>query len=369
MKRIGIIGGGICGLVAANLLARKGLEVLLFERKKYPLHRVCGEYISGEALPFLELQGLLPDGIEYEKINTFQLSSVSGRNAVLPLTPGGIGISRYFFDHYLVQKAREAGAVVMEESEVTEIKFQDNVFNIQTHQQAFTFNLVVCAFGKRSNLDLALGRAFTKTRSPYVGIKHHIKTNHPKGLIALHNFEGGYCGISNIEGGKTNLCYLVHRNVLKQHKSIESLEATVLMQNPQLKRIFCESEFLFSKPETINEISFATKTATENGMLMAGDAAGMITPLCGNGMALAVHAAKIIAEVAEKFLANKISRQQMELEYTRTWHKTFYWHLAYGRSVQGLFGSTLASTLAVNLALYFKPLARFMVNQSHGKMF
>ena len=130
-----------------------------------------------------------------------------------------------------------------------------------------------------------MGRKFTTTRSPYAAIKYHIRTDHPTDLIALHNFRDGYCGISNVEDGKTNLCYLTHRNNLRKTGSIASLEEEILQKNHLLKYIFSNSEFLFEKPEVINEISFATKDPVEGHVLMAGDAAGMITPLCGNGMA------------------------------------------------------------------------------------
>lgn len=78
--------------------------------------------------------------------------------------------------------------------------------------------------------------------------------------------------------------------------SIDVMEREVLYKNPYLKSIFQNSDFLFKRPITINEISFERKTPVYQHILMTGDAAGMITPLCGNGMAIAIHTAKLCAE-------------------------------------------------------------------------
>jgi flavin-dependent dehydrogenase len=198
-------------------------------------------------------------------------------------------------------------------------------------------------------------------------VKYHIKINHPVGLIALHNFKDGYCGISNIEDGKTNLCYLTHRNNLKQHGNVRRMEEEVLFRNPFLKNIFENARFLFEKPEVINEISFAPKDPVEDGMLMIGDAAGMITPLCGNGMAMAIHSAKIASEAVHSFLSNNITRSQLEQVYSEAWRSIFAKRLWVGRQVQGLFGSESASNFAVNLVKNVKPVAKFLIEQTHGK--
>ncbi len=95
-------------------------------------------------------------------------------------------------------------------------------FEVETlaNQQLQNADIVIGAFGKRSKLDVKLNRRFIHQRSPYVAVKYHIRTEHPSDLIALHNFKDGYCGISNIEDGKSCLCYLSHRNNLKEFGSI-----------------------------------------------------------------------------------------------------------------------------------------------------
>ena len=202
-----------------------------------------------------------------------------------------------------------------------------------------------------------------------MGVKYHVHIDHEPGLIALHNFKDGYCGISNVEGGKTNLCYLTHRDNMKKFGNVHDMEQEVLTKNPFLRSIFQRAVFLPDKPEVINEISFETKKPVEHHILMAGDAAGMITPLCGNGMAIAVHSAKIVSEWSNKFLRNGITREMMEEGYENEWNKKFATRLWTGRRVQALFGGEGTSNFAVNLARYVKPIAKFLVTQTHGRPF
>lgn len=369
-KKIVIIGGGLAGLISSIHLAREGISSLLIEKKMYPFHRVCGEYISNETIPFLKSLDLFPAQFNPAKINRFLLSAVSGKSEILPLDLGGFGISRYVFDHFLFEKAKKLGVEFMLNTEAEAIHFANEKFEVKTTSQNIEADIVIGAFGKRSKIDIQLSRSFVKKRSPYVGIKYHLRTNHPADLIALHNFPGGYCGMSNIEEGKTNLCYLTHRDNLKETKNIREMEEKFLFQNPLLKSIFVNSDFLFDKPETINEISFETKSPVENHVLMAGDSAGMITPLCGNGMAMAIYAAKILSESVVRHCREKdFSRRRMEENYSSQWKKSFSQRLWAGRQIQKLFGSTWASNVAINLAINVKPVANLIIRNTHGEPF
>src|SRR4029078_13052170 len=104
-------------------------------------------------------------------------------------------------------------------------------------------------------------------------------------LIALHNFENGYCGISKIEENKYCFCYLTaEKNLERCGNSIPEMEKQVLCRNRHLKMIFENAEKLSQSPVTISQVSFDKKEQIHNHVLLVGDAAGMIAPLCGNGM-------------------------------------------------------------------------------------
>ena len=213
-------------------------------------------------------------------------------------------------------------------------------------------------------------RSFVQKRAPFIGVKRHIKSDFPKDKIALHNFENGYCGISAIENEKYNLCYLGNRKDLRKYRGIEAMEEATVKQNPHLKSIFENSDMLFKKPEVINEFSFAPKTAVENRILMAGDSAGLITPLCGNGMALAIHAAKIVSDCIIKHASDKqFDRVQLEQEYTSNWQKLFARRLWIGRQTQKFFGSKITSELTVTLMQKSTFTAKSIIKQTHGQPF
>jgi menaquinone-9 beta-reductase len=369
VKKIAIVGGGIAGLTLANALAQKGVTCFVIEKKLYPFHRVCGEYISNETLPFLKSLDLYPEEFTPPQINRLQLTSVNGKKSDLVLRLGGFGISRYTFDHFLFQKAEKKGVEFFLGTEINSIHFNGMTFELEAENQKFEADLVVGSFGKRSKLDSFLNRNFFSQRSPYVGVKYHVRTKNPDDLISLHNFQDGYCGLSNVEDGKSCLCYLTHRSNLKAYGEIKLMEEKILYRNPFLKDIFLNSTFLFEKPEVINEISFETKRPIENHILMCGDAAGMITPLCGNGMAIAIHSSKILSELIFEFVQGKISRVELEKNYEQEWYSLFARRLWVGRQIQKLFGSVRTSDFAVNLANYAKPIANLLVSKTHGNPF
>ena len=146
----------------------------------------------------------------------------------------------------------------------------------------------------------------SERKQNYVGVKYHVKADLPADQIALHNFSGGYCGISKIEEGRYCLCYLTKSENLKNNRqSIPDMEEKILKKNPALRKLLDEVIVLYEEPVTIAQISFAKKTQIENHVLCIGDAAGMITPLCGNGMSMALHGSKIAAESIDGFLNNR----------------------------------------------------------------
>ena len=371
MKDAVIIGGGLAGLTSAINLARTGISVTLIEKKAYPFHRVCGEYISNEVLPYLCWLGIDISTLKPARISHFLLSSPKGNTLQAKLDLGGFGISRYTLDNHLYKLALQLGVEFMLHSTVNEVQFADDAFTIKLAEGAsIKSKIVLGAYGKRSSLDRQLNRRFFKARSPYIGVKYHLHYNHqPKNLIALHNFKDGYAGISAIEEGRYCFCYLTTRQNLKQHGSISKMERAILYQNPHLRHIFEEAEFLYEQPEVINEISFATKTCIEDHMLMCGDAAGMITPLCGNGMAIAIHSGKLACDQVIRYFNNEINRADLEQNYSNAWAKRFKNRLQTGRTVQHLFGNPFLSEVAVKSLSVIPVAVGLIMRQTHGKPF
>jgi flavin-dependent dehydrogenase len=374
---VAIVGGGLAGLSAAIEFRRQGHEVILIEKEQYPFHRVCGEYISNESRPYLQSMGIDAADMNLPQIDALMLTAPNGNSFQTKLALGGFGISRFTLDRKLFNYAISLGLTVLQKSKVEDIRFNEGFqisVNREDEQIELDSKLCIGSFGKRSNLDVKWKRnqpdQKNKQLQNYIGVKYHIRANWPANMIGLHNFENGYCGISKIEEDKFCLCYLSHASQLKlSGGSISQLEKDHLYKNPHLKKIFSESEFLEGFPVTISQISFKTKSKLERHVMMAGDAGGMITPLCGNGMSMALHSGKMAAEMGGKFLNGNLSRADMEFKYEREWKNEFGSRLRNGRMLQRFFGSSLLSNGFVSFFRTFPFFASMVIRQTHGKSF
>ena len=363
-----IMGGGLAGLTSAIHLSKFGHKVILIEKNDFPRHKVCGEYISNEVLPYLQWLGLDISSLNPATISKIEFSTNNGKTISGRLPLGGFGVSRYSLDQYLFKKAIEYGCQIIQET-VSDIQFTDEEFCISTTSN-FECNakIVLGAFGKRSNIDLKLNRVFIQKKAPWLAVKAHYSGNFPQDLVGLHNFKGGYCGVSKVENNIINICYLADYKTFKEYKNIEEFQSKVLYNNPHLKAIFENCTMLFEKPLTISQISFEKKEAVENHILMIGDTAGLIHPLCGNGMAMAIHSAKIASELVTDFFEHKIiNRKELEEKYTQEWKTHFKSRLATGRFLSKILQIEKLTAFLMLLLAIFPFLLPLIIKKTHGK--
>ncbi len=358
----------MAGLTAAIHLALNGREVLVFEKRAYPHHKVCGEYISKEIVPYLNFLGIPLSGAV--NIDTFQFSTRRGKAIEAELPMGGLGISRYTLDYNFYKRAIQLGVSFCFEA-VKSVHFSQGQFSLTDESgERYKASLVIGAYGKRSELDKKLKRSFMTKKSPWVGVKmHYHYSDFPANRVELHNFPGGYAGLSKVENGNVNFCYLSDYKRFKLSKNINNFNSDIVASNPFLKDFFEKATPTFDKPLAIAQFSFSKKRSVENHMLMCGDTAGLIHPLCGNGMAMAVHSAKIASESILKFMDKAdYSRQQMEMDYSSCWKANFSRRLAYGRKMQFAF---LRPRLADNLVAVFARspgLMKMLIKKTHGNL-
>lgn len=362
-----IIGGGLAGLTCALHLLKEGQDVTLIEKNDYPHHKVCGEYISNEVLPYLQWLDVDPNDLKPSLINHLSISSISGQIIGCSLPLGGFGLSRFTLDNFLYEKAILRGCRVIKDR-ATDIVFKNNEFEITTSNTILKAKLVIGAFGKRSALDQKLDRSFIQRKSPWLAVKAHYSGIIPTDLVQLHNFSGGYCGVSMVENKLINICYLADYNSFKSFKNLDDFQKKVLYANPQLQKIFEESTMLFNQPLTISQVSFARKELVSNHVLMIGDTAGLIHPLCGNGMAMAIHSAKIVAEQCIKYLRGSItSRTMLEKQYSSSWNTNFRYRLLMGRFLSGMMRRDQLFNPMQRLLHSFPAALPLIVKMTHGK--
>ena len=365
-QTIVIIGGGLAGLTAAIHFRKNNYSVLVLEKNEFPKHKVCGEYISNEVLFYLESLGLNIESLNPKHINKLSFSLVSGKTLHTKLPLGGFGISRYALDFYLYNHAIKLGCQIVQET-VVDIEFENEKFNIITNLNQYQARLAICAYGKRSNLDIKLKRSFIQKQSHWLGVKAHYKLDFPDDSVGLHHFKGGYCGVSKIENNLVNICYLANYDTFKKYKTIEDYQINVVYKNPNLKAIFEKAVIQFEKPLTISQVSFAEKKNVENHVLMIGDTAGLIHPLCGNGMAMAIHSAKLAVENSIDFLENRINRSTLENNYRSDWNNNFKSRLKVGRILGKLLQREKTAQFTLKIVLLFPFLLSIIIKKTHGK--
>ena len=363
-----IVGGGLAGLTASTYLSQKGLSVLVIEKNKYPHHKVCGEYVSNEVRPFLDHLGLDLEGLGAVQIDKFSISNQKGKILSTKLPLGGFGISRFALDNALYQLALANGVQVVFES-VESMSFDNHEFKVHTKENAYRGTIALGAYGKRSPLDKKLDRSFIKGKSPWLGVKAHYRIpDFPVDEVQLHCFEGGYGGLSVTENGTVNFCYLTNYKSFQKEKNIDAFNTNIVAGNPHLKSFLHNSEPIFEAPLSIAQISFAKKELVHHHVLMCGDSAGLIHPLCGNGMAMAIHTAKIVSDCILSFLHDKeYTRQQMEADYIGQWKSNFGSRLFVGRKIQNLITNPSVMNRAFSIIPNSELFLSAIIKQTHGK--
>ena len=361
-----VIGGGLAGLTTALHLAVNNFSVCLVEKNKYPNHKVCGEYVSNEVLPYLKSLGIDPISVGAKQISKFEITDTMGNPIKTTLPLGGFGISRYTFDNLLFEALKNKTDIFFET--VEKVIFEENQFQITTQNKTVLFaDFVVGAFGKRSNIDAFLNRKFMQKNSPWLGIKAHYDYDFPDDTVALHNFNGGYCGLSKTETGAVNACYLATFKSFKKYGNIEAFQKQELSKNPLLDKFFKNARPYFDKPLTISQISFQEKKPVENHIFMVGDSAGLIHPLCGNGMAMAIRSAQIFSGMfIQLFQKGDYDRTAMEQQYANQWHNEFDERLKAGKFIQRVLLNPNLSKAGFAMVKKFPSLVPKIIQKTHG---
>jgi menaquinone-9 beta-reductase len=304
-------------------------------------------------------------------VTQLSVTSPDGNELRQHLPLGGFGVSRFKIDNDLKNIAVQNKVALLEESRVQEIHFSNNSFIISTDRGEYRSVVCCSAAGKRSNLDVKWKRRFTQQKpgvlNNFIGVKYHAVLEHPRTLIALHNFKNGYCGISPIEENKTCICYLTNASNLRSNNNdIRKMEENILFRNVFVKDAFENAAMVYDRPLTISQISFDRKEQVVDHVLMIGDSAGMITPLCGNGMSMALSGSRIAASLISRFLSGEINRTEMEQGYRSEWNTAFGRRLFAGRVIQSLFGKEWITNKTVGILKHFPRVVSGIIRQTHG---
>jgi len=370
-----IIGGGLAGLCLAIQLADQHISVVLFEKNEYPFHKVCGEYISMESWDFLVGLGMPMDQLDLPRIDELGISSENGFMLNHKLELGGFGISRYSLDYHLAKIAFNKGVGIIQNCKVVSVSGLGNSYQqIETSNGTFTARIICGSYGKYTPAFVSKNGYYERqSRSEstnFIGVKYHIKANLAYNRIELHNFKDGYCGISKVDNDDYCLCYLTtSKNLRENGNNIKRMEEQVLYKNPYLKRYFTESRFLFTEPLVISNIQFHKKQTNVEKLFLLGDAAGSITPLCGNGMSMGMRASRLLAEQLVSYFQGKTSLAEATANYYKSWNNAFDKRITAGYYLQNLFGKKNTTDIALRVLNKMPAVMKKLVSLTHGNPF
>lgn len=351
-----VVGAGPAGSAAATALASAGFRALVLEKDTFPRRKVCGAYLAADALPWLELLGAAAEveRVGPERIERGSVRLSSGATVEFELPAPALGISRFALDDLLARRAAKAGAEVRFGARVADVEGTDAGFLVRlAGGESLTAAVVIGAWGRWDALDRSLDRAFLGRRARYFGwsAEYGGDTAPLYGEVRLYVFPGGYCGLSRVEGARANLAGVVSESargrigggwdavVAHARRSNQSLNAdlTGLVLGPD--------GFLGTGP-----VFFTAKPPMENGLLMAGDAAGVLDPFSGEGQSAALASGLLAGETAARFLAGSISRERLPLAYADAWRARFARRFAWSAMFRRLMLNPTLGALAGRLA-------------------
>jgi menaquinone-9 beta-reductase len=342
---VAVIGGGIAGCAAAIRLAQQNYRVVVCEAKSYPHHKVCGEFLSPECSALLGNLGLTSaiQAVKPAAIHTAAIIAPDGTTWAAALPGEAIGISRYALDDLMAAHAHACGVDFRELTTVTQLQGDlRNGFSLilrsTTGQKTIQARTVIGAHGKRSLIDRALDRPFLKQAQPFIGLKAHFYGPPLPGRIHLYAFPGGYCGLSEIENGQTNVCLLVQQETFQAAGagSITQFIEWMKTQNPALGAWLSKSQPIYENWISIAQVPYSDKEIVANDILMVGDSAGLIAPVAGDGMGMALQASFMAAKWLNAYLSGQISADTLRQQYTAEWWQSFRLRLRLSRLLQTL---------------------------------
>lgn len=294
-----VIGGGLAGSMVAMRLAAAGREVVLIEKEREPHHKVCGEFLSAEAIHYLRQAGIEPLDLGAHPIQRVRLhTGARSVEARLPFT--ALSLSRHILDESLLSKAQQAGCAVRRGACVDRLEAEDGPWSARLRDgKTIHARTAFLASGKH---DLNAWERGGATQADLVGFKMHwhltpAQSEILRGVMELFLFRGGYGGLALVEGGIANLCLVVRRNTLRRLGGWAELLHSMQMELPALHDRLTNAEPRWPKPLAISPIPYGHLGGPANGVWRVGDQAAVIPSFTGDGMSIALHTGVLAAEM------------------------------------------------------------------------
>ena len=338
-SKIVIAGAGPAGSSLAIRLANFGFETMLVERERFPRQKLCGEFISPECLTHFESLGVLDNmlGAGGDRVLETRFFESGGKSVAVPTKWFGQGdfalsLSRAEMDDQLLRRAKEVGVTVFEGAAITGLESVDGrVVSLRSRAENgevsdIDADIFVDATGRSRILAKLLERkteaVSRRTKPTLVGFKAHMQdVDLANGLCEIYSFAGGYAGLSHVENGLFNLCFLIKSATVRSVGSdADEIVRRVVVRNKRasvtLREASAAGDWL-----AVSIDSFGTqRAAMATNLYTVGDAAAFIDPFTGSGMVMAFESARVLAEIVA---ANRGSHEKIGDEYLAAYRNRF----------------------------------------------
>lgn len=354
-----VVGAGPAGSATAIHLARQGRRVALFDKDAFPRDKLCGEFLSPESQRLLDDLGCLAalEAHAPPAIHGARFTGPSGYELTMRLPGTAMGITRRRLDLTLFEQARAEGVDAFDRARVVGLWPHERPARLAIRladpgggrrEVGVCADFVIGAWGRRTPLDRKLGRAFMRADHPYVGLKRHhrpVPYAHGQrtadalaGHVEIHAFDGGYCGMSGVETGEVNVCMLLEQRFVDRlgRARWSDVAGAVAAANPRLAERLVGLEPSEEGLHAVAQVPFSLKRRSVGPVLFAGDAAGMIAPLTGDGQAMALTSASLLAELLSDVAARptRAAIDAAARAWNDAWRRRFEPRTRLGRTLQ-----------------------------------
>jgi len=348
-SKILIVGAGPSGASLAIRLVREKFRVCLIERERFPRPKLCGEFISPECLEHFRELDVLGEMLAAggERIAETIFYESNGKSINIPTrwfngdSQGALSLSRAEMDFQLLEKAKRVGVEILEEhSAVGLLQENDEIRGLKLRtrdgevKEIFA-DLFVDATGRARVLGNLISRKGAKTQSSkiqnpkskiqnrLVGFKAHLRgVNLARGVCEIYFFPGGYGGLSFVENGRANFCFLIKADVVKSFSSdAQQIIRQLIFQNKRACETLKNAEPVHDWL-AVSVDGFGQKDLNPAANLFAvGDAGAFIDPFTGSGMLMAMESAEILARAISANPGCQKIADQYKIQHARRFQR------------------------------------------------
>ena len=294
-----IVGGGLAGGALAVELAQAGRRVVLFEREAGPHDKVCGEFLSREAVLYLEALGIDAAAMGAHSIHAVRLA-IGDHIATADLPFAALSLSRRVLDEAVLECAGAAGAEIRRGNRVRSLGHEAGQWRAAVDgRDSAKAGAAFLATGKH---DLRGWPRPAGLQGDLIGFKMHWRLATEEaanlaGIVELMLFPGGYAGLEPIEGGKANLCLVVRRSRFSEvGQSWPNLLSAICADSPLLRRRLDGAAACWERPLAVSSIPYGYVCGDGDGLWRLGDQAAVIPSFAGDGISIALHSARLAAD-------------------------------------------------------------------------